>query len=145
VASAACVSVRDAASWGRLDRGARLMEVLRQGQGEPMAVEEEVVSPFVGTRGHLASGPLEDVQRFEREFLAYLRRTNETVLKDIVETGKLSEDAEKSIVSAVDEFKKQFTASDGSSVVPGEEKVDAMAADEVGQETVKVNRPAPKK
>ncbi|MCC5697957.1 hypothetical protein LH612_32970, partial [Klebsiella pneumoniae] len=115
------------------------------GEGGPMPVEEEVVSLFIGTRGHLDSVPLEDVQRFEREFLAYLRRTNETVLKDIVETGKLSEDAEKSIVSAVDEFKKQFTASDGSSVVPGEEKVDAMAADEVGQETVKVNRPAPKK
>jgi len=144
-AFSAFASDLDAASKAQLDRGARLMEVLKQGQGEPMPVEEEVVSLFIGTRGHLDSVPLEDVQRFEREFLAYLRRTNETVLKDIVETGKLSEDAEKSIVSAVDEFKKQFTASDGSSVVPGEEKVDAMAADEVGQETVKVNRPAPKK
>ncbi|QGK71176.1 F0F1 ATP synthase subunit alpha [Allosaccharopolyspora coralli] len=143
---AAFASDLDAASKAQLDRGARLMEVLKQGQGEPLPVEDEVVSLFLGTQGHLDSVPTEDVQRFESEFLAYFRRTNETALKDIVESKKLSDDTSNSIVSAVDEFKKQFTTSEGGSAEPQKEaEAEAMDADQVGQETVKVNRPAPKK
>ncbi|MDA3628010.1 F0F1 ATP synthase subunit alpha [Saccharopolyspora sp. WRP15-2] len=144
-AFSAFASDLDAASKAQLDRGARLMEVLKQGQGEPLPVEEEVVSLFISTKGHLDSVPVADVRRFETEFLAHMRRTHETTLKDIVETGKLSADGEKSIVDAVEDFKKQFTASDGASVAPSEPDAEALAADEVGQETVKVNRPAPKK
>ncbi|GAA0515635.1 ATP synthase subunit alpha [Saccharopolyspora subtropica] len=145
-AFSAFASDLDAASKAQLDRGARLMEVLKQGQGEPLPVEEEVVAIYLGTKGHLDSVPVADVRRFESEFLAHLRRTHETTLKDIVETGKLSEDAEKTIVDAVEDFKKQFTASSGESVAPGAEPdAEALAADEVGQETVKINRPAPKK
>ncbi|KAA5832751.1 F0F1 ATP synthase subunit alpha [Saccharopolyspora hirsuta] len=144
-AFSAFASDLDAASKAQLDRGARLMEILKQGQGEPLPVEEEVVSLFISTKGHLDSVPVADVRRFETEFLAHMRRTHATTLKDIVETGKLSEDGEKAIVDAVEDFKKQFTASDGGSVVPSEPDAEALAADEVGQETVKVNRPAPKK
>jgi F-type H+/Na+-transporting ATPase subunit alpha len=86
---------------------------------------------------------VEDVRRFEAEFLAHLRRTHETVLKEIVESKQLSEDGEKAIVEEVEDFKKQFTATDGSSVAPEEPDAAALAADEVGQETVKVHRPAP--
>ncbi|GAA4828741.1 F0F1 ATP synthase subunit alpha [Saccharopolyspora rosea] len=144
-AFSAFASDLDAASKAQLDRGARLMEVLKQGQGEPLPVEEEVVSLFIGTKGHLDSVPVGDVRRFESEFLAHLRRTHETVLKDIVETGKLSEDGEKAVVDAVEDYKKQFTTSEGTSAAPEEPDAEALAADEVGQETVKVNRPAPKK
>jgi F-type H+-transporting ATPase subunit alpha len=145
-AFSAFASDLDAASKAQLDRGARLMEVLKQGQGEPLPVEEEVVSLYVATKGHLDSVPVADVRRFENEFLAHLRRTHATTLKDIVETGKLSEDAEKTIVASVDDFKQQFTGSGGVSVVPASEPdAEALAADEVGQETVKINRPAPKK
>ncbi|PKW19780.1 F0F1 ATP synthase subunit alpha [Saccharopolyspora spinosa] len=144
-AFSAFASDLDAASKAQLDRGARLMEVLKQSQGEPLPVEEEAVSLYIATKGHLDSVPVADVRRFENEFLGYVRRTSETTLKDIVETGKLSEDGEKAIVSAVEEFKKQFTGSGGESVVPAEPDAEALAADEVGQETVKVNRPAPKK
>ncbi|RKT85673.1 ATP synthase F1 subcomplex alpha subunit [Saccharopolyspora antimicrobica] len=144
-AFSAFASDLDAASKAQLDRGARLMEVLKQGQGEPLPVEEEVVSLFIGTKGHLDSVPVGDVRRFESEFLAHMRRSHATTLKDIVETGKLSDDGEKVIVDAVEDFKKQFTASGGGSVVPSEPDAEALAADEVGQETVKVNRPAPKK
>ncbi|MBE9375749.1 F0F1 ATP synthase subunit alpha [Saccharopolyspora sp. HNM0983] len=143
-AFSAFASDLDAASKAQLDRGARLMEILKQDQGEPLPVAEEVVSLFLGTKGHVDSVPTEDVRRFEQEFLAHLRRSNETLLNDIVETGKLSSDAENGIVSAVEEFKKQFTASDGSSIV-NEPESEAMESDSVGQETVKVNRPAPKK
>ncbi|WP_190821626.1 F0F1 ATP synthase subunit alpha [Saccharopolyspora pogona] len=144
-AFSAFASDLDAASKAQLDRGARLMEVLKQSQGEPLPVEEEAVSLYIAIKGHLDSVPVADVRRFESEFLGYVRRTSETTLKDIVETGKLSEDGEKAIVSAVEEFKKQFTGSGGESVVPAEPDAEALAADEVGQETVKVNRPAPKK
>ncbi|MEV0051631.1 F0F1 ATP synthase subunit alpha [Saccharopolyspora shandongensis] len=144
-AFSAFASDLDAASKAQLDRGARLMEVLKQGQGEPLPVEEEAVSLYIATKGHLDSVPVADVRRFESEFLGHLRRTHETTLKDIAQTGKLSEDGEKAIVDSVEDFKKQFTASGGASVVPSEPDAEALAADEVGQETVKINRPAPKK
>jgi F-type H+/Na+-transporting ATPase subunit alpha len=140
---AAFASDLDSASRAQLDRGARLMEVLKQDQGAPLPVEDEVVALFLGTQGHLDSVPLGDVRRFEADFLAHLRRTHDTVLKDIAESKQLSEDAENTIVEAVSEFKKQFTASDGSSVA--EEEAEALPADEVGQETIKVSQPAPKK
>ncbi|MGP4020525.1 F0F1 ATP synthase subunit alpha [Saccharopolyspora sp. 5N708] len=145
-AFSAFASDLDAASKAQLERGARLMEVLKQGQGEPLPVEEEVVSLFLGTQGHLDSVPVSDVRRFESEFLAHLRRTHESVLKDIVETKQLSDDGVKFIVESVEDFKKQFTTADGSAVAASEQpEAEALAADELGQETVKVNRPAPKK
>ena len=109
-----------------------------------MPVEEEVVSLFLGTQGHVDTVPAADVQRFENEFLAYLRRTHESVLKDIVESKKFSDDGQQIVVDAVEEFKKQFTAADGSAVT-AEAEADAMDANAVGQETVQVNKPAPKK
>ncbi|GAA4886317.1 F0F1 ATP synthase subunit alpha [Saccharopolyspora cebuensis] len=143
-AFSAFASDLDAASKAQLDRGARLMQVLKQGQGQPLPVEEEVVSLYIATKGHLDSVPVGDVPRFEQEFLAHMRRTHETALKDIVETGKLSEDGANTLVSAVEEFKKQFTAS-GASAPLNEPDAEAMESDAVEQETVKVNRPAPKK
>ncbi|WP_433869896.1 F0F1 ATP synthase subunit alpha [Saccharopolyspora sp. CA-218241] len=143
-AFSAFASDLDAASKAQLDRGARLMQVLKQGQGQPLPVEEEVVSLYIATKGHLDSVPVGDVPRFEQEFLAHMRRTHETALKDIVETGKLSDDGASTLVSAVEEFKKQFTAS-GASAPLNEPDAEAMESDAVEQETVKVNRPAPKK
>src|SRR3954447_11986383 len=64
----------DAASRRQLDRGSRLMELLRQPQGSPYPVEEQTVSIFLGTAGLLDVVPVEDVLRFEREFLDHLKR-----------------------------------------------------------------------
>src|SRR5437763_14156709 len=74
-AFSAFASDLDAASKAQLDRGARLMEILKQGQGEPQPVENEVVSLYLGPKGHLDSIPLEHVRRFEADFPAHLRRT----------------------------------------------------------------------
>ena len=142
-AFSAFASDLDAASKAQLDRGARLMEILKQGQGEPLPVEDEVVSLYIATKGHLDSVAIPDVRRFESEFIAHMRRSHETTLKDIVETGKLSADGEKAIVDAVEEFKKSFTGSAGAAAPSGPD-AEALAADEVGQETVKVAKPAPK-
>ncbi|MGM1061779.1 F0F1 ATP synthase subunit alpha [Saccharothrix sp. Mg75] len=140
-AFSAFASDLDAASRAQLDRGARLVELLKQGQYSPVPMEEQVVSIYLGTKGHLDSIPVGDVRRFEAEFLDHLRRSHEAVLSDIRESKKLSDDAERGIVDAVNSFKQQFTASNGTSVV--DVPADAMDADKVGQESVKVNRPAP--
>lgn len=141
-AFSAFASDLDAASKAQLDRGARLMEVLKQGEGVPFPVEEEVVSLYLGTKGLMDDLPTGDVARFETEFLAHMRRNQETVLKDIVESKKLSDDGAKAIDDAVTEFKKQFTTSGGGAVLPQHEEAGTVEADQVEQETVKVNRPA---
>ena len=102
----------DATSQAQLDRGARLMELLKQGNGEPYPVEEEVVGIFLGTRGHLDSVPVEDVARFETEFLEYVRRDG-GVLAEIRDSGQLSDDNEERLNKAVSSFKDQFETKDG--------------------------------
>ncbi len=135
----------DATSKAALERGARLTELLKQGQYAPFPVEEQVVSIFLGTRRHLDTVPVEDVQRFESEFLDHLRHNAEEILKSIRDSREFSEGTENKLVEAVEGFKKNFETSDGSSATGEEEQAEAMDADEVGQETVKVNKPAPKK
>jgi F-type H+/Na+-transporting ATPase subunit alpha len=105
----------DPTSQAQLDRGARLMELLKQGQGEPYPVEEEVVSIFLGTRGHLDSVPVEDVSRFETEFLEHVRRDG-GALSEIRDSGQLSDETEERLNKAVSEFKEQFGTTDGSGV-----------------------------
>jgi F-type H+-transporting ATPase subunit alpha len=141
-AFSAFASDLDPASRAQLDRGARLVELLKQGQYSPVPVEEQVVSIFLGTQGYLDSIPVSDIRRFEAEYLDYLRRNHPEILAEIRETKKLSDDAKQRIVDSVNAFKQQFTATDGSSVVP-ESHAKAMDADKVGHESVKVNRPAP--
>ena len=141
---AAFASDLDETSKAQLDRGARLVELLKQPQNSPMPVEEQVVAIFLGTRGHLDSVPVEDVQKFEQEFLEHVKGSHEEILKEIRETKKLSEELEEKLDDVVNEFKKGFAATDGSSVVR-DEHVDAMADEDVEKESVKVRKPAPKK
>jgi F-type H+-transporting ATPase subunit alpha len=142
-AFAAFGSDLDAASAAALGRGARLVELLKQPQYQPQPVEEQVVSIFLGTRGHLDSVPVSDVRRFETDFLDHVRRNHEGILGEIRDTGKLSDELADRIVTVVKEFKQGFTATDGSSVVPKEEPAEALDEDEVDRESVKVNKPAP--
>ncbi|TQM42917.1 F0F1 ATP synthase subunit alpha [Pseudonocardia cypriaca] len=142
-AFAAFGSDLDAASAAALGRGARLVELLKQAQYQPFPVEEQVVSIFLGTRGHLDSVPVADVRRFETEFLDHVRRNHEGIFGEIRDTGKLSDELADRIAEVVKDFKKEFTASDGSSVVPKEAPAEALDEDEVDKDTVKVNKPAP--
>ncbi|SHK18220.1 ATP synthase F1 subcomplex alpha subunit [Pseudonocardia thermophila] len=143
-AFAAFGSDLDEASARALNRGQRLVELLKQPQYQPMPVEEQVVAIWLGTTGKLDSVPVADVSRFEKEFLDHLRRHEEGVLTEIRDTGLLSDDNVERLERIVAEFKKGFTASDGSSVVP-QEQAKPLDEDEVEQESVKVNKPAPKK
>jgi F-type H+-transporting ATPase subunit alpha len=141
---AAFASDLDATSKAQLERGARLVELLKQPQYHPLAVEEQVVSIFLGTGGHLDSVPVEDVGRFEAEFLDHVRASEEGILKEIRESQKLSDEASDKLVEAINQFKKGFAGTGGVSVVP-DEHVEALDEEDLGKESVKVRKPAPKK
>ncbi|MGH3524891.1 MAG: F0F1 ATP synthase subunit alpha, partial [Mycobacterium sp.] len=134
----------DATSKAQLERGARLVELLKQPQSRPMPVEEQVVSIFLGTGGHLDSVPVEDISRFETEFLDHVRASEEDILSEIRESQKLSEEAADKLTEVVKSFKKGFAATGGGSVVP-DEHVDALDEEKLGKEAVQVRKPAPKK
>lgn len=142
---AAFASDLDPTSKAQLERGARLVELLKQPQYSPLPVEEQVVAIFLGTKGHLDSVPVEDVQRFETEFLEHMRGSHDDALKQIRETKKFPEDAQEALEKIVNEFKQGFSATDGSSVVVNESETEAMDPDDVEKESVKVRKPAPKK
>ncbi|GFG70250.1 F0F1 ATP synthase subunit alpha [Mycolicibacter senuensis] len=143
-AFAAFASDLDATSKAQLERGARLVELLKQPQYAPMPVEEQVVAVFLGTEGHLDSVPVEDVARFESEFLDHIRASESDILTGIRESKKLSDEAGEKLVAAIGQFKKGFAATDGSSVVP-DERVEALDEDELGKEAVQVRKAPPAK
>jgi F-type H+/Na+-transporting ATPase subunit alpha len=141
---AAFASDLDATSKAQLERGARLVELLKQPQYRPLAVEEQVVSIFLGTEGHLDSVPVEDVGRFEAELLDHVRASEGDILEQIRESGKLGDDLSEKLVEVINQFKKGFAATGGGSVVP-DEHVEALDEGELAKEAVKVRKPAPKK
>ena len=114
----------DAASKAQLARGERMVELLKQPQSSPMNVEEQVAVVWAGTNGHLDDVPVEDVRRFESEYLDFLRREHSGLFSSIVESGKLSEDAEGELESSMTAFKKQFAPSDDAGIRPGSDEAD---------------------
>jgi len=141
-AFAAFASDLDATSKAQLERGTRMMELLKQGQYSPVSMEEQVVSIWIGTKGHLDDIAIGDVRRFEAEVLDNIRHRHAGILDEIRTDKKLTDDNADRLKAAVVDFKKSFTGSDGKAVV--EADAEAMDASEVGQETVKVNKPTPK-
>jgi F-type H+/Na+-transporting ATPase subunit alpha len=139
---AAFASDLDSTSKSQLERGERLVELLKQPQNQPMPVEDQVVSIFLGTQGHLDSVPVEDVRRFENEFLDHVRASEESILSEIRDSQKLSDEGEKKLTDSVNDFKKGFSATGGGSVVP-DEHVDALDEEDLAKESVQVHKPAP--
>jgi F-type H+-transporting ATPase subunit alpha len=126
----------DAASKAQLARGSRLVELLKQPQYAPFPMEEEVVSVWSGTTGKLDDVPLEDIRRFEREFLDYLKRDHGAVLTTIRETTDLSDDSVNLLEKAVASFKQQFTTSAGQPLVVNEPVAEALDESEVENLTI---------
>jgi F-type H+-transporting ATPase subunit alpha len=135
-AFAAFGSDLDAASKAQLERGARLVELLKQPQYQPQAMEREVVSVWSGTTGQLDDVPVEDIRRFDAEFLDYIERTQPGVLAGIRETTDLSDDTVAVLESAIAEFKKQFTTSAGHLLV-NDEPVAAVSDNEIDPTQIK--------
>jgi F-type H+-transporting ATPase subunit alpha len=133
-AFAAFASDLDAASRAQLDRGERLVELLKQPQNSPYPVEHQVVSLWSATNGELDEVPVEDIGRFESELIDYIRRSHGGVLDGIRETGQLSDDAETSLKDAIAEFKKGFETSSGGYLQ--EHEAQAIGEDQVEQEKI---------
>ena len=109
-AFAAFGSDLDAASKAQLERGARMVELLKQGQYSPYSIERQVVSIWAGTSGNMDSVAVSDIRRFEREFLDFVALSHPTILEVISTTGELSEDTIAALQKAIDAFKGQFGA-----------------------------------
>jgi len=101
----------DKSTQARLNRGQRMMEILKQGVNQPLPVEKQVVSIYVAVKGYLDDIPVQDVQRFDKEFLSYVEANYPQVYESIRETKDLTQDNEKTLVEAIEKFKKSFAAS----------------------------------
>ena len=134
----------DAASKAQLERGARMVEILKQPQSSPVPVEEQVAVIWAGTNGHIDDVPVSDVRRFESEWVDYLRREQGDLLSGIRESGKLGDDTESVLGEAMAAFKQEFNPDDSHEVRVGsaedDENIDAMEGDDVLQEQITVNR-----
>jgi F-type H+-transporting ATPase subunit alpha len=127
----------DAASRQQLDRGQRLMALLKQPQYSPYPLAEMTVSLWLGTSGRLDRVPTDDVLRFEQEFLDFLGRQHKDVLDGIKESRTFDDATTEKVTTAYDEFLDQFETSDGQSIKPGTEaKADPVTDDELEQEQI---------
>ncbi|WP_313987699.1 F0F1 ATP synthase subunit alpha [uncultured Rothia sp.] len=126
----------DDATKAQLTRGSRLTELLRQPQYTPYAVEEQVVSIWAGTSGHLDDIEVSDVLRFEEGFIEYLRHKT-SVLTDIASSGKLEDDTVAALKTAVADFKQGFKSEGSSHLVDaGHEEHKAARDSDITQETI---------
>jgi F-type H+-transporting ATPase subunit alpha len=133
-AFASFASDLDPASRAQLDRGARLVELLKQPQYAPFPVEEQVVSIWAAGQGYLDDVPVEDVRRFESEFLDYLRHQQSGVLDTIRETRDLPDETVTALKDAIGEFRKGFQTSAGELLHGEDEPAEALEGE--GQETI---------
>ena len=126
----------DPTSRAQLDRGARLVELLKQPQYSPFPVERQVVSVWMGTEGFLDDVPVEDIRRFENEFEDELGRSNAGIYAAIRETGALGDDTKVALKDAIERFRGGFEKSDGSLLV-SEEPAEPLDAGDVEAEGIK--------
>jgi F-type H+/Na+-transporting ATPase subunit alpha len=124
----------DATTRRQLDRGGRLVELLRQPQYSPYPVEDQVVSVWAGLQGLMDEVPVDDVLRFEQEMLEYLRHHG-SALRNIRETKNFDDDTAAALREQIAEFKKGFQTSEGKLLAGREEHV-ALEEDDVTQEQI---------
>ena len=108
----------------------RLVELLKQAQYEPQAMEREVISVWAGTTGRLDDVPVEDIRRFDAEFLDYVERNKAEILDAIRSTSDLSDDTVSVLEATIEEFKRQFSTSTGQLLV-NDEPVEAIEDEDV--------------
>ena len=115
-AFAAFGSDLDAASKAQLERGARMVELLKQGQYSPYSLERQIVSIWAGTSGALDDVAVADIRRFESELLDYIGRERKAIFDVISETKQLEDDTVASMVEAVASFKTRFVPTAAAAV-----------------------------
>ena len=100
----------DKATKAKLERGARLVELLKQPQYQPMPAQEQVASIYAATRGYMDDVPVDQIRRFESEMLAFMRDTRKDVLDAIKDKKVIDEAVEKALNEAIDAFKQGYQA-----------------------------------
>lgn len=126
----------DAASRKQLERGARLTELLKQPQYTPYPVEDQTVSIWAGTKGHLDEVPVVDILRFEREFLDYVAN-NTSALTTLRETNVLDDETVATLEKSVADFKLVFRTASGQLLA---EQFEALDEAEIQQEQLVVKK-----
>jgi F-type H+-transporting ATPase subunit alpha len=128
----------DPVSRAQLDRGARLVELLKQPQYSPLPVERQVIVVWAGTSGHLDDVPVEDISRFEAEFLDYLQQSHSGIYDTIRETGELSDDTATALKDAIEQFRSGFETGSGDLLVSDDDSDEGDPSEvKEDQETVK--------
>jgi F-type H+-transporting ATPase subunit alpha len=100
----------DKASQAQLNRGQRLVELLKQDQFSPLPVEKQVISIYAGVNGYLDDLPVNDVRRFEADLLSFVENTQGDLLHSIRDKKELSNEIKQGLDSVIKEFKQRFTA-----------------------------------
>jgi F-type H+-transporting ATPase subunit alpha len=102
----------DKATMAQLNRGARMVELLKQGQFVPMPIEEQVVVIYAGTNGFVDDYPVNVLGRYEKELLSFFKSRKQGVFDELKAGGKLEGDLEKQLREGLTEFAKQFSVED---------------------------------
>ena len=103
----------DAVTRKQLERGARLVELLKQGQYAPLSVERQVIALFAGTKGYLDDLPVDKIAQYEKDLLAFIEGKHPQILEDIKTKKAIDKDIEGALVKALEAFGKGFGKGDG--------------------------------
>ena len=100
----------DKATLAQIERGKRMVELLKQGQYVPLPAEEQVIAIFAATQGFLDDLPLDAIKKFEADLLRYIRTTKADLKKELGEKKEITEDLKQKLIAAIEDFKKGFAA-----------------------------------
>ena len=102
----------DKATKAQLDRGARMTEVLKQGQYSPLTVDKQVISLYAATKGYVDDIPTGDVTRFEKELLSFVASSAPEISESITKEKKITKENEEALVKTIQAFKQTFKSSE---------------------------------
>lgn len=105
----------DAATQQQLDRGYRMVELLKQPQYSPMNVIDQIFSIYAGTRGYLDKVPINKVQQWEKDFLDFVHRERQDVWNELESSGKLTDEIESGIKKSIEDFASTYKISESAS------------------------------
>ncbi len=100
----------DKATLAQIERGKRMVELLKQNQYVPMALKDQVIILFAGTQGYLDDVPVESVKKFEDELLKFMKGTKDDLCSELAEKKAIDDDMKEKLSNAIEEFKKGFQA-----------------------------------
>ncbi len=110
-AFSAFASDLDDATKAQLNRGYRLVEMLKQPQYQPYKVEEQVVIIYAASKGYLDEVPVKDIQRYEVEFIEFMRSKYKNLLDQIINDKKITDETSENLVAGIQEFSRVFKVS----------------------------------